>query len=401
MAWKDNLRPGSFRGVAFFIDTSKKSLGRRAIQHEYPNRDEAYAEDLGRIAEGFEIDGHVIGDNYFEAKKQLEDAFNKKGPGELVHPFYGIKQVQVSVVEFSESNKEGAILAFTAKFLEAGSSIFPAQKVDKGAILQSKIDSSLISNKENFDNNFSISGLPGFAVQTARNGIAAATDTFNTATKAYADSADAIAELSYSTRSLAAETNDLLQAPEKLSQRLLDSYSLMSNAISNFNLKTDAFKSFFKFSGEAVIGSAPSPGGTPIRDQQAKNEKELSDFMINSAVILSAGSAVSSTYKTFQDASDKRDELIVVIEQQIRAIENSKLTQDLMDLKSILTDSLPDVDAELPSAIEIELNDVTNSLMLSYDIYESTKQEQDIINRNNISNPCFIQAGPIKVYDAR
>ena len=61
MSWKDELRPASFRGVEFFIDVSQKSLGRRAVLHEFPNRETPYTEDMGRVAEGFEIEGHVLG----------------------------------------------------------------------------------------------------------------------------------------------------------------------------------------------------------------------------------------------------------------------------------------------------------------------------------------------------
>jgi len=86
LGFKDDLRPGSFRGVEFFIDTSQRTLGRRATLHEFPNRETPFTEDLGRVADVFEVEGHLVGDDYFKARKKLERAVNKQGPGELIHP---------------------------------------------------------------------------------------------------------------------------------------------------------------------------------------------------------------------------------------------------------------------------------------------------------------------------
>ena len=95
MGYLDNLRQGSFRGFEFFIEGSQVAGGRRAVQHQYPNRETPYTEDLGRQARSYQIEGHVIGQDYDTAKKRLFEVFEKKGPGELIHPFYGSLMVQV------------------------------------------------------------------------------------------------------------------------------------------------------------------------------------------------------------------------------------------------------------------------------------------------------------------
>ena len=387
MSWKDYLRPASFRGVEFYIDTSKKSLGRRAVQHEYPNRDEASSEDMGRIAEGFEIEGHVLGDDYFQAKALLEEAFNKRGPGELIHPYYGSKFVQCSVVDFQESTREGAILVFSVKFLESAETVFPKGINDKSAILSSSIDTALVKSKEDFDNNFSIDDLPGFAVDTAREAISTAQKTFDEVTKKYSDQADKIAKLAFSTRNLAAEANDLLQAPSELSSRLLDSFSLMEDAISNFKLKTLAHEDFFFFTGSTSTIDAV----TPVREKEKKNADAFNNFMRRAASVKSAQTAVFSEYVTFEEAAEKRDSIIAVLEEQLKIDEGTEVFQAIMDVKSQLTEALPDTDSDLPSAKEVTLSDTTPSLNLVYDLFEEPDNEQDIIDRNNVRHPGFIE----------
>ena len=46
--WQSQLRPCSFRGVPFAIISEEGSHGRRQAVHEYPYRDTAWIEDMGR-----------------------------------------------------------------------------------------------------------------------------------------------------------------------------------------------------------------------------------------------------------------------------------------------------------------------------------------------------------------
>jgi prophage DNA circulation protein len=49
MSWRDKLQAGRFRTAAFQIDAHDQAGGRRLALHEYPLRDDPYAEDMGRL----------------------------------------------------------------------------------------------------------------------------------------------------------------------------------------------------------------------------------------------------------------------------------------------------------------------------------------------------------------
>ena len=84
MAWRENLVPAAFRGVPFFVERHQsQAAGRRVQVHEYPGRDLPWPEDLGRRTREFEIDGYVVGDDYFAARDALLDACDRPGPGGL------------------------------------------------------------------------------------------------------------------------------------------------------------------------------------------------------------------------------------------------------------------------------------------------------------------------------
>lgn len=387
MAWKDNLRQGSFRGIEFFTKDSQAAAGRRAVQHEFPNREKPYTEDMGRAGKAWTIQGHVLGDNYFETRDRLIEAFDKKGPAELIHPYYGSLQVQVAEVNISESQLEGAIAVFTAKFLEAGDNRFPKGVNDKLAVLTGNVDGALNQIKSDFDNSFSITGMPAFAVDSARALIAKAQELFDSVTKPLADTAEGVANLAFATRNLVAETNDLLQSPSVLSQRLLDSFQLMEDAISISKSKTSAYSSFYDFAGDE-----PVVGDTPIREREKENASTFENFMRRAAAVKSSITAVEADYASFNDAESARESITSVIEEQVRQIDNTdgELWQSLRDVNASLVEALPDVDTDLPSLKEITTKNDTASLLLTYDLFESIDNEQDIIDRNNLRHPGFI-----------
>jgi len=48
MAWRDTLLPASFRDILFDVISSRDDTERAIVQHEYPYRDGAEVEDMGR-----------------------------------------------------------------------------------------------------------------------------------------------------------------------------------------------------------------------------------------------------------------------------------------------------------------------------------------------------------------
>tara|TARA_R110000803_G_scaffold162194_1_gene225798 strand:+ start:12121 stop:13314 length:1194 start_codon:yes stop_codon:yes gene_type:complete len=389
MSFKDNLRPGSFRGVPFFIDTSQKGMGRRAVLHEFPNRETPFTEDLGRIAETYEVEGHVIGDDYFAEKTKLEKAFNQEGVGELIHPFWGSLQVQIGPVTISESNIEGAIAKFSAKFFEKGDNRFPKGINDKGAILADAVSETLTAIDSDFEEKFSIEKLPANAIQSARDAVEAVADKMNVVTKIGGAIADGVTEVAFATRNLVAELDDLLQAPAQLASRLQDSFAFLQGAFTKSEDKAKALSQFFN-SGD---DQSPIIQDTPIRNQEKSNLSAINNFVKMTSAVRAAETAANGDYASFNDAENARVEITDVIEQQIRLDDGTDIFQALADVNALLVDALPDLDADLPNIKTITTDVPENTLNLTYDLFEKPENESDIISRNNIRNPGAISEG--------
>jgi prophage DNA circulation protein len=88
MAWQDRLKPASFRGVAFYVDSNDITFSRRISEQRFPGREYVRVQDLGREANVYSVTAHVIGSEYDIEAESLMTALAAKGSGKLVLPWY-------------------------------------------------------------------------------------------------------------------------------------------------------------------------------------------------------------------------------------------------------------------------------------------------------------------------
>ncbi len=137
--WRQLLlsEQASFRGVMFHVDQGIRSSGRRGVIHEYPKRNDPYAEDMGRSARRFQFSGYLIykprraGEtnpllyDYVAQRKLLYQALEDDDIGRLVHPVFAPGGIQALCERYSmnESRERGGFTQFDMSFVEAGTPI--------------------------------------------------------------------------------------------------------------------------------------------------------------------------------------------------------------------------------------------------------------------------------------
>lgn len=120
------LQRASFKGVTFEVTGSTITAGRRVVLHEYPYRDQPYAEDLGRRARTIAIQAFIFGSNARQQSERLIAAIEAEGAGTLIHPLYGSMTciaVDGTQVE-TELFEDYVSVSFT--LTEVGSLTFPS-----------------------------------------------------------------------------------------------------------------------------------------------------------------------------------------------------------------------------------------------------------------------------------
>lgn len=136
--WRTLLlsQPASFRGVIFHVEQGGRSSGRRTVVHEYPKRNENYAEDMGRSARRFQFSGYLIYRprkqtetnpvlyDYVDQRRRLYEALEQDDIGKLNHPVFAPEGMNVMCERYSmnESRERGGFTQFEMSFVEHGKS---------------------------------------------------------------------------------------------------------------------------------------------------------------------------------------------------------------------------------------------------------------------------------------
>ncbi|EHL96767.1 DNA circulation protein, partial [Acetobacteraceae bacterium AT-5844] len=150
MSWRDELRPASWRGVAFGVFTAEGRFGRRVVVHEYPYRDAVWVEDLGRGPRRLQVIGFLVGDDVIAQQEEMIEAAEQEGPGDLVHPQHGL--VRASLVEFGSAVRHdlGRVVELHMLFIQDSQRLFPAAGLATGDLLRQAADSAATASGASF-----------------------------------------------------------------------------------------------------------------------------------------------------------------------------------------------------------------------------------------------------------
>lgn len=96
MSWADNLQDATFRGIAFDVERTSDSGNHALAIYQSPYSSVATVDDMGEDPHKHSIRAYLLGDDYEIDRDRLMLALAQRGAGELVHPIYGILQVNIS-----------------------------------------------------------------------------------------------------------------------------------------------------------------------------------------------------------------------------------------------------------------------------------------------------------------
>ncbi len=401
MAWKDQLRPASFRDVPFQVESDDMAAGRRVQIFEYPQRDKPFAEDLGRAAREINITGYVIGPDYMAGRDKLLAALEAPGAGTLVHPWYGSLQVVAKPARVTHSQGEGGMCRFSLVFVEAGELQFPSSSAAPWVKTKLAADKLKSASVADFAKRFSVDGFPEFVSSDAIAQVSAALSTV----KSVAGRVGRILQNPIS--GITSELGSLVRTPMGLANQIMDLFSL-----GNGLLKTAAgmFGDGNAANQRAVSGAIASTSSfraptrpavqvAPARQQMIDNADAVNALMRRALLVQAASMVGEMDLPVYDDAAALRRDLA-------RALDAESLTAD-DTLYRVLQDARTavhqDVGERLDGAARLQLvtpAEPLPALVLAYDLYEDVARDGEIAARNKIRHPGFVPADPLKVLSA-
>lgn len=428
----ENLRPASFRGVAFEVESHSESGGRRIELHEYPLRDTPYAEDLGKKAGKWQIEAFLISrknSGYVERRDKLREALNASGPGTLIHPYLGELSVSVDGYSLKETTREGGYCTFSISFVEAGQPVEPDVEKDTAANVLDKAEAA----KEAVTAGFLDEYMP---LLEDLEGLAGKVPALLSEATAFLGT-----PLSILSRVQSAASS-VLALPERLASRILGYLGTIRQlgGIATSGLKMNALTALLgkKSAGTAsswlvtsngviagIVGETSWPqawggsigggtstpggasgGGTPSPETPGviastvanRAETPLIDLIVAGAVIEAAIESADADYGTADDALASRDAVLEAIDEVQRANCSDAVFTALSELAVAVNEDLTTRGAELPKLGSATLSMSMPALAASYRLYGDVGQADSIVARNRIRHPGRVPGGvPLEV----
>lgn len=425
-AWLTSLRPGSFRGVAFFTPSSDFEGGRRGTVLEFPLQNNPKPQDLGRSARRFSVTAIVIGPEYHLAKRALIDALEQGGPGKLVHRYYGDMQAQVEPGQkfrVTESQADGGQATFTIPFIQVPDTkpapiqldtvTLVGQAADraKTASIQAAAKRILVEGPEYIRKNAldvlnrGIKGVQGVNDQVT--GALGGVNQVNQTIKAFAGSAATliatpgrIFELSQGGFGL---HEAIFTATAEISygfKKTIDAFSPDPKQVAREESRKIAIVTSLALKLGTSIGNDEDPiVSLSVRaKQQAQNQAAIVNLIQQSAAIEGARSITSLAFDSNVAATNMRDLLSELLSAQADKCDDDDVYASLVDLRVEISRHLTAVAGEAPRLRDFMLHATLPALLVAHLAHADATRVDELIARNNIRNPGFVPGGyPVKI----
>ena len=411
--WRDQMLPASFRGIDFLIPQASVPVGMKVQLHEFPQRDEPFAEQLGKQAQVHRLVCWIIGDDCFERRDKFMEAVQTPGAGELVHPWLGRMQVKAGEAELTHDFKQGGMAAFAVTFYPDIPLKFPAAKVNTQQQVVKASDSLLGLALARYKSAMA-------KVDQARLGLARLR---NSLSGVYTVIQQQFSSIVGVFTNLTGFVQSLMNAPDSLSSLFSsyfsefsvddylgdDSGSSYRNSVAIATQQTEAVASIDTVSQAGGVDAAAASQATANLVQDA--------LLVQVALIISEMPVASQPVSTVTVSSVEQQAVQPIVRQEVpvaddvielrdnlnEAIFQASLKADpehymvLNTLRQTIVKHLTAVAESGVRLVEITPPETLSALVLAYRRFGDATRESEVVQRNRLRHPGFVPARPIKI----
>ena len=392
---------GSFRGWAFFVNSSSISGGRRIVTHEFPGRNQPINEDQGRKSRSYSLECYVLGVDYVAQRDGLKQALEADGSGELIHPYYGKMAGVISDFSIEELKEEGQIAKLSISFIQDERFIKgPLESIERESVVLASAKQLGDNSKTFLESVFQVAGLAQDFVDQINGSIETAIDGVEVAksqARAVAQFVDTVNRIKVNVDILVADIGNLFSDIRDLITTIpdvSDDEDLIKRSLTivSYDNKFAISENLRIANENNSVDSSVEDGTTPQSEISQTSIKSFAQAMQAISLEGAANEVVKSSFESVQDAEETRSLLSTSFENFLETVIDDGLYQDIQNLQSSLDDFLDQEVTNLPNILEIKPTSTISSLALSWDLYSSKDGEQQIIDRNQIVNPLFISS---------
>lgn len=391
------LVAGSFRGVPFRTVGAELRVGRRNVVNEFPQRNEAYVDDLGARARRFVVEAYVQGDNYFQERQDLVDAFEAPGPGELIHPRYGVRQVALDgEVSIKETPAEGGIARISATFVEHGENIFLRPLGNTLSKLESASNAADDAAQAVFADEFSVAGPSVLATQALKklNSVVAGA----LATARQVASVDGLVNVVQQAVFLSDNLASLVRTPVNVAMGLR---SLYASLVQDVQRPVNAFYELqWVFTGArrtAAVDSGTSTYARSLANDMASADLQRRLALSNQARLLAVAVGDGSV-TTADQAVSMRNALLAQIDTELETYDPPReVATALTAMRATVVRDVAARAEYLMQRSSYTPRTVLPAVVLAHRIYQDATRADELVSRNDVRHPAFMPARPLEI----
>lgn len=120
MAWINTLQEANFRDFVFDIVKVDDDASRALVEHNYPYKDGADVEDMGRGARHINVEAVFYGPDYEAQLQWFLGLLDQPGSGKLIHPVFGnFEHIQVGKYSIRHEADNVDQASVTIEFVES------------------------------------------------------------------------------------------------------------------------------------------------------------------------------------------------------------------------------------------------------------------------------------------
>ncbi|MCX8505797.1 MAG: DNA circularization N-terminal domain-containing protein [Alphaproteobacteria bacterium] len=399
MTWRDELQFASFRGIEFQVTSAASTVGRRVALHEFPFNDVVTSEDMGQAADKFTIDAFVIGDNYIYARDQLINALKQPGAGELVHPYYGRRNVVLtSPARITEDTTSGGMAKFSLDFTVVGDAV--VIETDSQTLVDDAADNAEFEVAEDFAKNYT-PDTDSFGIQDVFNAVQSAIDSVQHAVSFLTALPGQITSYTRQLTAMVDQINDLIRAPAAIAQAFLGAIGAIRMIVANPLPALKSYRGMLDY-GRGGGNDTASHRVTSAHDAAAANVTAINDLarrlaLVNAARTASAA-AGNAGLVVKQDIIALQTDLATRLDVEAAQTNNPALYRALIGLRSAMVNDLKNRALTAPNYVTVQFPATIPAIIAAYDLYDDISRVEEIMDHNpKLFHPLFLPPETIEV----
>ena len=373
---------GSFKGVPFFFESTEFSGGGRNVQtNSIPFSNDHVNEDTGINVPKYSFNIYFVGEDAENQKNDFLRVCNEEGPGELIHPYFGVFKARVnSPINLSYGDYQEYISGSVTFVPENDFELRNMEVSLSGKTRQKAVDLRQ-SVADKTSKSFKAKGKSKSILDKAVEMSYKAVDAVYSCRKSVQKAAEFVRQVG----SIKSNIEVILMSPGDFVARVQNLIT-MSGEILGIDVSPKDNVS----NGIALMGFTLA--STEVFEiQSVENRTALVSLVRMTGASMVAENVVDCEFLNVDEAKRYQDDVHDAFEAMLADADDVDLYLQAQALEAVALKYLRDNLSNIPYEVEIELPATNNLLSLVYGVHGNLDDVESVLERNGYRDPLFVK----------